>query len=562
MVRRYFGVLGCAGFVVAGAVAGCGSNGGSGASGGDDASLDSSGDESSSGVSSGGQGSTSSGSSGASMESGSGGGGQPDATMDASGNGNDSGNPGETGSPVDSGNPVDSSNPADSGADVDSGSVADSGNPADSGGAVEAGGSDASEGGSPADGGEAGPSEAGEAGPSSAGCETSLGANYVVTSQGHVFNTGGNPASSAWTAVTLAGTDGGVELDHVVSVAHSPSFACALRDDHTVWCWAEQSAASAGTTTGGQIGDGTLTWPTNAFVASEVQTAAGPTYLTGITSLTTDGENFYTRPFCAVDTGGKVWCWGPTHTSGGGGTLLINTVTSSTYYQPYAAAILNSATPTDVLTGVAQVAAGTNQICVILTSGQVKCWGSNTYGGLGTATADGGSSSDSDYPVPVVGLPSSPGATQISVGNGTVCAIVGGEVYCWGSSGYNATGTGKTPAINCSGIGHWCDPPGAPVVLETADGGIGGPLTGASHVYFGYDFGCAITTGGGLYCWGAGPTSNAVGAQPLALGGGGTASNVTLVTSYNAEDYSGVDFAEADGTYYRGTTNHSVIGCK
>jgi hypothetical protein len=365
--------------------------------------------------------------------------------------------------------------------------------------------------------------------------------------------------SSAWTAVTVTG---GVDLDHVVSVAHSPSFACALRDDQTVWCWAETSSAQAGgVNTSGQIGDGTLTWPATALVATEVQTGAGPTYLTGVASLTTDGENTYGRPFCAVDMTGQVWCWGQTHPSGGGSTLLINTV-SSGYSQPYAAAIAKSATPGDLLTGVAQVAAGTNQVCVILTSGQVECWGSNTYGALGTTTVDGGSSNDSDYPVPVAGLPSSPAPTQITVGNGTVCALIGGEVYCWGSSGYDATGTGQPPASNCLGIGHACDPPGAPVVLALPDGGVGGPLTGVTYVYFGYFFGCAITTTSGLYCWGAGPSGNVLGAEPLPLSAGGTPSKVTHVTSYNAEDFGHVDFSESDGTYYAGTSSHAVITCQ
>jgi alpha-tubulin suppressor-like RCC1 family protein len=472
---------------------------------------------------------------------GSSGNGPGDASTD-SGGGTDAGMDGNTQGSMDSGR--------DGGGQQRDGSM-DSGNPAEAGGSGDAG-----DGASP---GEGGMPEGGDSGTVGSGCATDLGGDYVATSAGHVFYTGGNTASSAWTAVTVAG---GADLDHVVSVAHSPSFACALQDTGTVWCWAEVSAAQAGTNTSGQIGDGTLTWPATAFVATEVQTAAGPTYLTGIASLTTDGENYYGRPFCAVDTSGGVWCWGQTHPSGGPGALLINTVSSGTYSQPYAIAIANSATPGDLLTGVAQVAAGSNQICVILTSGQVECWGYNTYGALGTATATGGSSNDSDYPVPVVGLPASPAPTQVTVGNGTVCALIGGEVYCWGSSTNNVTGTGHTPAANCFGISQYCEPPGSPVVQALAGGGVGGPLTGVTYVYFGYFFGCAITNTNGLYCWGVGPSGAVAGAEPLPLSAGGTPSNVTHVTSYNAEDFSGADFSESDGTYYVGTTNHAVITCQ
>jgi alpha-tubulin suppressor-like RCC1 family protein len=561
---RYLGVFGWAGLLVAGAAAGCsGSNGGSGANGSDDASMDAgdAGDATSDDADSG------MGTGLGSMDSG------PESGTETGGQNQDA-------TTVDSGNPVEAgggsdaaeggSPPVEAGVEagteagaVDGGDAGDAGTaPGDGGGeaSVSDGGDAGTDSGAPADGGDAGVPDAGEAGIPAAGCETAIAGNYVATSQGHLFATGGNAASSAWTPITVTG---GAALDHVVSVAHSSGFACALRDDHTVWCWAEQSSAAVGgVPTSGQIGDGTTTWPATAYVATEVQTAAGPTYLAGITSLTGDGENFYARPFCAVDTAGKVWCWGPTHPNGGGSTLLINSVSSSTYSAPYAVAIAKSATAGDVLTGVAQVASGTNQMCVILTTGQVECWGSNTYGALGTATADGGSTSDSDYPVPVVGLPSSPGATQISVGNGTICAVVGGEAYCWGSSGYDETGTGRTPGLYCLGIGHYCDPPGSPVVQLSADGGAGGPLTNVSYVYSGYDFGCALTGAGALYCWGAGPSSNALGAIPLALTGGGTATSVTHVSSNNSEDYAHVSFSLADGTYYTDTSNHAVISCK
>jgi hypothetical protein len=503
MVRRYFTVCVWAGLLVVGVLVGCGSSGNSAATASGDASTD-------------------------------------------SGGGNEAGMGSGTDGAMDTSSPADTGNPVEAG-----------------------GGGDAGDGGSsPVNASEAGMSEGGEAGTQGSGCATALGGNYVVTSAGHVFFTNGNWMSSAWTAVTVSGgaDAGGADLDHVLSVAHSASFACALRDDGTggtVWCWAEASSAQAGgAKTSGQMGDGTLTWPAAAFVATEVQTGTGPMYLTGITSLTTDGENYYGRPFCAVGTGGTVWCWGQTHPSGGGSTLVINTVSSTTYSEPYATAIANSAAAGDMLTGVTQVGAGTNQICVILMSGQVECWGSNTYGALGTATADGGSPNDSNYPVPVVGLPSSPAPTQITVGNGTACVLIGGQVYCWGSSGYDATGTGLPPASNCLGIGHPCDPPGSPVVQALADGGVGGPLTGVKSIYFGYSFGCAITTTSGLFCWGAGPSGNVLGAEPLPLPAGGTPSNVTHVTSYNAEDFGHVDFSELDGTYYAGTSNHAAIACQ
>jgi hypothetical protein len=404
-------------------------------------------------------------------------------------------------------------------------------------------------------------SGAGEAGPDAgSGCIRSLFGDYVITTAGHVFASHGNSTSTSWTPVTVAG---GGDLDRVVAGVQSPSFGAALRDDGTVWCWSNTSSAAAGNVkTSGDMGDGTLTWPAQAYVATQVQvqpTGSGPTYLTGIASLTNSGENAYARPFCAVDSGGHVWCWGPTHPSGGGGTLLINTAGAS-YSAPYAIMIAKSAAA-DVLTGVSQVSAGSNQICVILTSGQVECWGTNAYGELGTATADGGSTSDSDYPVPVPGLPASPAPTEIMVGNGTTCVLVGGQVYCWGQAANGATGTGVPPGRNCLGIGQYCEPAGNPVVMALADGGVGSALTGVKDMYFGYFFGCAITNSGALLCWGAGP-SGIVLAEPFPLAAGGSPTNVTHVTSTTTGDFSGIRFSESDDTFYVGTSNHSVIACQ
>jgi hypothetical protein len=441
---------------------------------------------------------------------------------------------------------------------------------ADGSNTPESGGHDS---GSPSDAGDAGAVEAGaieggldgstgsDAGPDAgSGCISSIFGDYAVTAAGHVFATLGNSDSSKWVPVTVAG---GGNLDHVVSGVASPNFGCAMRDSGTVWCWTNTPAASTLGKTSGEMGDGTTVWPAQPYVATQVQiqpSGAGPTYLTGIASLSDSGENAYGRPFCAVDTGGHVWCWGPTHPNGGGGTLLINTAGAS-YSAPYAVMVANSAKPGDLLTGVSQVSAGSNQICVILTTGQVKCWGSDAYGELGTATWDGGSANDSDYPLPVPGLPASPAPSQIWVGNGTNCVLIAGEVYCWGSAGFGETGTGVPPGQHCLGVFHWCEPAGNPVVTALSDGGVGGALTGVKDVYFGYSFGCAITTSGGLYCWGAGP-SGIVLAEPFPLAAGGTPTNVTHVSSNTTGDFGRVNFSEANNVFYAGASSHSTITCQ
>jgi hypothetical protein len=396
-----------------------------------------------------------------------------------------------------------------------------------------------------------------------ASCIRDVFGDHLISTAGRVYRTGGDTSTSTWTLITTGGTDGGVgpALDNVVAGIQSQAHACALRSNGTVWCWA---TSSGGTTSHGELGDGTLVWPAAANVATEVQvqpTGAGPTYLTGIASLMADSENFYGRPTCAIDAGGHLWCWGPIYPNAGGSTLLINTVgTPTSGASPYAVQIAASSTAGDLLTNVTAVSAGDSEICIIR-SGIVQCWGVNTYGGLGTATKTGGSVNDASYPVPVAGLPSSPAPTQIAAGNGTACALLGGEAYCWGSSSYGAVGTGNGSSLDCAGIGHSCEPAGTPVA--TAVGDAGGPaLTGIARLYVGYSFGCGITTAGALWCWGDTGAGSALYAEPFPLTAGGSPSNVTAYTSRTSGGFAYQDrFAEADGTYYVGPTNHARISC-
>ena len=171
--------------------------------------------------------------------------------------------------------------------------------------------------------------------------------------------------------------------------------------------------------------------------------------------------NYHT---CAVTTSGGAECWG----EGGDGELGDGTTA-------------NSSLPVDVsgLTGgVAEVSAGGFHSCAVTTSGGAECWGSNNPSGeLGDGTT-----TDRDTPVDVSGLTS--GVAEVSAGGNSSCALTtGGGVKCWGDNSFGQLGDGSTTGRD------------TPVDVS-------GLTSGVAAVSAGDGFTCALTTGGGVKCWG------------------------------------------------------------
>ncbi len=252
----------------------------------------------------------------------------------------------------------------------------------------------------------------------------------------------GNGQSSVVTPVSTPASVTGLSSG-VAAISAGNNFTCALLTNGGVRCWGDNSE--------GQLGNGTLTDSSSPVAVSGLSSSA--------VSIATGS-----RHACALLTSGTVQCWG----------------TNSSLELGNGNPIDRSMTPVDVQflgAGVKSVAAGASHSCALFNAGNVKCWGSNSYGQTGssflhwrTGVADVGNLNSS--------------AISIDLGTFHSCAVLStGEARCWGLNNNSQLGDGGTTNTHL------------PVTVS-------GLSSGVTSISAGVSYSCATISDGGVKCWG------------------------------------------------------------
>lgn len=218
---------------------------------------------------------------------------------------------------------------------------------------------------------------------------------------------------------------------------------CGLALDGQAWCW--------GWGVPGQLGVGG-------------PTVGGPLAVHGPAFQAITTGSYHT---CAIAADGAGWCWGDNangQLGDGSGTARF--------------------APVPVTGGIRfrQLSAGGVHTCGIGLDGVTYCWGLNQAGQLGSGTT-----ADADRPTRLAG---DVRFSSVSAGFSHTCALTAdGTAYCWGSNARGELGDGALVPAGLPGSA-------APRAVQTA-------LRFAA-VEAGFSRSCGVTTDGGVLCWGAG----------------------------------------------------------
>lgn len=224
---------------------------------------------------------------------------------------------------------------------------------------------------------------------------------------------------------------------------------CAVRTDHTLWCWGRNDSKQLGFDSGGadvhtptQLGSLT-TWATvtianthacgsrtdgsawcwgdygNGQLGHSSSTGAVGQVTSGPWSLVSPGGTYFG---CGIKTTGTLWCWGYSFGGQTGGTGDGNTK-----------AQIDAPAAT-----WSRLSTGSEHSCAVRSDGQAWCWGRSDFGQLGSGTTN-------ELKLLPVAVSGNATWRSVTAGDNHTCGIrTDGSGWCWGNNGSGQVGDGTT----------------------------------------------------------------------------------------------------------------------
>jgi alpha-tubulin suppressor-like RCC1 family protein len=343
---------------------------------------------------------------------------------------------------------------------------------------------------------------------------------------------------NSWTPMPVKGVGGLGTLSGVVAIAAGTEDTCALTSDGGVDCW--------GVNFEGDLGDGSSV---NSSTPVEVKGVGGSGTLSGVKAIAVgDG------PTCALMSASGVDCWGLNDFGQLGDGSFSGPETCTAISRPCSRtpAVVKGVGGSGTLSGVAAIAAEGEYTCALMSDGEADCWGYNDAGQLGD-----GSTANSSTPAEVKDVGGSgplSGVKAIAAGHygddpEHTCAVMsGGGVDCWGGNDAGQLGDGNTTESS------------TPVEVKGVGGS--GTLSGVEAIAAGDNQTCALTSGGGVDCWGGndvgqlGDGSTVESSTPVVVPefGSTSATITTTTTTTNTANTTTTAGTTATNTYQATTT--------
>ena len=240
-----------------------------------------------------------------------------------------------------------------------------------------------------------------------------------VLGYGNTQSIGDNETPAAVGTVDLTGTPGATAVEITAGWEHT----CALLGDGSVKCWGYNIYGMLGYGNTTSIGD------------NETPGAVGPVSVGG-TAISVAAGGYHT---CALLGSRSVKCWGY---SNDGQLGYGNTTTIGDNELPSSVGTVDLAGQSALV-----LTASKWNTCVILANGTVRCWGYNSEGQLGI----GNTENIGDNETPGAGGPvdlAGESALDIAPGWEHTCAVMtSGRVRCWGSDTHGQLGFGDYSTV-------------------------------------------------------------------------------------------------------------------